>query len=154
MEIKSKINGMTAKHGCAITRKQFDDILSGKYMPPDSSMPPVWNRFMTEYYTRPMKAAVIVDYDRVPYVYPDGNVRVTFDSNISSDEHFDAFFSENRVGRPVLPSDLVMLEVKYDEFIPAFLVNSLNLNGLQRESFSKYYLCRKFDLYGRKRYGY
>jgi hypothetical protein len=35
-----------------------------------------------------------------------------------------------------------VLEVKYDEFIPDFLLQLLELGNLQQTSYSKYQLCR------------
>ena len=80
------------------------------------------------------------------FVYDFGNVRITFDRNIGSTSELDSFFDENLMLRPVLPSGKHILEVKYDELLPDFLYNVMNLGSLQRTAFSKYYLCRKFTI--------
>ena len=36
-----------------------------------------------------------------------------------------------------------MLEVKYDEFIPGFLLQLLELGNMQQSAYSKYQLCRE-----------
>ena len=36
-----------------------------------------------------------------------------------------------------------MLEVKYDEFIPDFLLQLLELGELQQSAYSKYQMCRE-----------
>ena len=48
--------------------------------------------------------------------------------------------------RPVLPTGRHVLEVKYDEFLPDFLYQVMNLGSLRQSGFSKYYLCRKFTV--------
>ena len=39
-----------------------------------------------------------------------------------------------------------VLEVKYDEFLPDPVRQLLALETLQRTSYSKYYICRQFDI--------
>lgn len=154
MEIKSKICGMTGKESCWITREQFGDIVHGKVILPDGDKTSAWNKFITARNDAPLIPAVTVDYDREAFTYPDGNVRVTFDSCIMSSNRFDAFFDETLPGRPILPTGQTMLEIKYDEFIPDFILNALSVKNLQMTAFSKYYLCRKFDYSGREINGY
>ena len=87
---------------------------------------------------RLMHPAVIVDYDRVPYVYRpgDANVRVTFDSNIKSVKDVQSFLDAEIRGRGVLPAGYALMVV----------YGLLQLDGLTASTFSKYYLCRKFAL--------
>ena len=56
----------------------------------------------------------------------------------------DGFFRENLPLRPVMPTGKHVLEVKYDEFLPDFLYDVMNLGSLRQSAYSKYYLCRKF----------
>lgn len=95
---------------------------------------------------RLMRPAVIVDYDRVPYVYrfQDANVRVTFDSNITSASEVSLFLDEKIQGRGVMPKGQALMEVKFDSFLPEEIHSLLQLEGLTASTFSKYYLCRRF----------
>ena len=43
---------------------------------------------------------------------------------------------------PLLPSGMHVLEVKYDELLPDFIAQALELGTLQQCAFSKYYLGR------------
>ena len=85
-----------------------------------------------------------MEYDRIPYVHELGNVRITLDRNIRSSSDFAGFFEKNLAARPILPCGQHLLEVKYDEFLPEFIKDRLELSDLQQTSFSKFYLCRKF----------
>ncbi len=150
MEIKSKICGMTGKESCWITREQFGEIVQGRVILPEDGKASAWNKFISARNEMPLIPTVIVDYDREAFTYPDGNVRVTFDTCIMSSDRFDTFFDETVFGRPILPTGQTMLEVKFDEFIPDFILNALSIRNLQMTAFSKYYLCRKFDNSGRE----
>ena len=61
----------------------------------------------------------------IPYVYKDGNVRVTLDMNVSSSKEVRSFLDESIVRRPIMPVGLQLLEVKYDEFLPDFIYRNL-----------------------------
>ena len=87
---------------------------------------------------------VIVSYRRIPYVCHDGNVRVTLDTNIIACDHIRRFFDKTLPGRPVMPLGRDLLEVKFDEFLPDHIHHTVQTAGLERVTFSKYYLCRKF----------
>lgn len=93
-----------------------------------------------------MHPVIIVDYDRIPYVYKDGNVRVTFDTNISSCKYINMFYEREIPKRPVMPIGMQLLEVKFDDFIPDIIYKSLEIQNLQQISYSKYYMCRRFTL--------
>ena len=95
-----------------------------------------------------MRPTVIVQYLRKPFVYGPGNVRVTFDSSICSSNDIDSFLNEDIILRPILARGQSILEVKWDEFLPSHLKNSLELDSLRWSSFSKYSLCRKYNCYG------
>ncbi|MBD5548947.1 MAG: polyphosphate polymerase domain-containing protein [Lachnospiraceae bacterium] len=146
LELKQKIRGKTSKSSCLITESQCRQLMSG-IMPndiqPDQQ---VLRRLSLLMAVRMMKPVIIVDYDRVPYVYrqQDANVRVTFDSNITSVSNVQSFLDEKICGRGVLPIGWALMEVKFDSFLPDEIYNLLQLDGLSASTFSKYYLCRKF----------
>ncbi|MBE5827531.1 MAG: polyphosphate polymerase domain-containing protein [Butyrivibrio sp.] len=85
---------------------------------------------------------VIVEYERDAYVEPAGNVRITFDRNISGSSRVERFFEKNIYGVPVLERGMHILEVKYDELIPDHLRTLLDEGFLRRTAFSKYYYSR------------
>ena len=80
----------------------------------------------------------------VHYVYKNGNVRITLDTNILSSSEVETFLDPRISGRPVLPVGQQLLEVKYDEYLPDFIYRSLMLPNLRQTAFSKYYICRKY----------
>lgn len=146
LENKKKICGMTSKDSCEIQRNLCEALISGEMESLDACEIPVWNKFALGWNTRRLRAKVIVDYERTVFVCPMGNVRVTFDRNISSSADYGHFFDRVIKKRPIMPAGMHVLEVKYDEFLPDYIYKGIELENLQRSAFSKYYLCRKFHL--------
>lgn len=144
LEKKSKVMYYTAKDSVTLTRAQCDGILAGDY----NAFFPNENALLNEMYalmrTRLYKPKVIVDYFREPYVYPAGNIRITFDLNIRSGLYSNDLFSGLPSTVPALEPGEHVLEVKFDNFIPAHLKALLQGIPGQRTAISKYLLCRRF----------
>lgn len=146
LECKRKERAMTHKASCPLTRERCEEILAGHcaWTPAD---PPLLRKFYAQYAQDCLRPKVIVAYERTPFVYPAGNVRITFDRNIGSTADIGGFFRPYLPLRPVLPTGRHVLEVKYDEFLPEFLYSVMNLGSLRQSAFSKYYLCRRFTVW-------
>lgn len=144
LECKRKERGKTLKTSCPLTLEQTKQLMAGRALPNIAGQHPVLRKLTLQMMTRGMKPVVIVEYDRVPYVYKDGNVRVTLDRNIRSSRAVEKFLEPSIPSRPVLPVGQHLLEVKYDAFLPDFIYRSLQLENLQQTAFSKFYICRKF----------
>ncbi len=143
LELKQKRNKKCLKTDCPLTREQCEILLSGDCLPEDKTYPPVLQKFIMQIKTRWLHPVIIVEYDRIPYVYPIGNVRVTLDLNTRVSDQCERFFDEELLLRPVFPTGEHILEVKWDELLPDFIQQSLMLENLQWSSFSKfYYGCR------------
>lgn len=148
LELKQKIRGKTSKRSCPITLSQCRQLMEGTIPPDIQPEQQVLHKLAYLMAVRLMRPAVIVDYDRVPYVYrlQDANVRVTFDSNITSVSDVLSFLDEKIQGRGVMPEGQALMEVKFDSFLPDEIHSLLQLDGLTVSTFSKYYLCRKFSV--------
>ena len=146
LEMKKKVRGKTQKLSCKITEEQCRLLMAGQIPEDIGPGQQVLHKLAYLMATRLMHPAVIVDYDRVPYVYrmEDANVRVTFDMNLTSSENIEDFLEERIDGRGIFAVDELLMEVKYDDFLPDEINSLLQLEGLSASTFSKYYLCRKF----------
>lgn len=144
LECKRKERGMTHKTFCPLTVEQTKLLMAGETIPDIGSQPPLLRKLTSQMLLRRLRPVVIVEYDRIPYVYKDGNVRVTLDMNVASSKDIGSFFDERISKRPVMPVGLQLLEVKYDAFLPDFIYRNLNLENLSQTAYSKYYLCRKY----------
>lgn len=146
LECKKKRHGKTLKTSTILSREQVENILQGIPLKCDSETDPLLMRFITLQQSNDLKPKVIVEYKRIPYVYKMGNVRVTFDSDLTTSHEVKRFLNGNFLKRPILPSGKLLLEVKFDEFLPDHLYDIMQLNVLTQTAFSKYYLCRRFEL--------
>lgn len=145
LELKRKQQGKCLKFSCPLSREQCDILLAGQPLPDSPHYPPLLQKLLLQMKVRGLKPVVIVEYDRIPYIFPTGNVRVTLDMNISASTQCRSFFEEALPLRPILPAGQHILEVKWDQLLPDFLYRSLMLESLQWSSFSKFYLCRKIQ---------
>lgn len=83
----------------------------------------------------------IVDYEREPYIYDAGNVRVTFDSDLRTSFHCADFLKPMKMELPAGTPPLLM-EVKWDAFLPSVIRDAIQTNGRSATAFSKYAQCR------------
>ena len=144
LECKRKERGKTHKSSCPLTRAEAESLMRGIPIENIADQPPLLRKLTLLMLTRGMRPVVIVEYDRIPYVYRDGNVRVTFDTNVSATAEVGRFFDEYIPKRPVMEAGMSLMEVKYDGFLPGFIYGSLGLGKLRQSAFSKFYLGRKF----------
>ena len=144
LECKRKERGKTHKTSCPLTEEQTRILMTGTPLPDIASQHPVLRKLTMLMLTHRMHPVVIVEYDRIPYVYKNGNVRITLDTNIRSSGAVKAFLDETIPSRPVLGLGQQLLEVKYDEYLPDFIYRNLQLHSLRQTAFSKYYVCRKY----------
>ncbi len=148
LEKKIKVHGMTRKLSASLTKEQCHSLMQGKNLSMKQqefeNYPELLQEFVVWMASRHGKPKIIVAYDRIPYIYKQGNVRITIDENIHSSKDFAHFFDKDMQKSPILPKGKVLLEVKYDEFLPSFLKERLEIGKLQQTTFSKYYLCRRF----------
>ena len=146
LERKRSEHGMKSKESCEITRQQAEQFLCGFFVNNAQAQSEALQRLTIPMAANGMRPVIIVDYERIPYVYPNGNVRITFDRAISSSNALGAFFEPIIPKRPVMPKGMELLEVKYDAYLPDEIRLALQLDTLQYTAFSKYYYCRKLTL--------
>ena len=147
LECKRKEHGKTLKTSCKLTKEQTELIINGKSLPYSEKYPPLLKKFIILTKAKGLRPVIIVEYERIPYIYKNGNVRVTFDTRISSSSDITDFLSGSLSKRPIMPVNQQLLEVKFDEYLPDFIYNNLNLGTIHQTTFSKYYLCRKYSLH-------
>lgn len=148
LEKKIKQNGMTKKLHEVIDKKQYDLLMADSDSLGEDfhTQPELIKELLALKQLRHMRPKVIVAYDRTPFVEESGNVRITFDDGVSSSPDFKDFFEEKLHKRPVMPVGETLLEIKFDEFLPSYIKETLGQGELSQTTFSKYYLCRRYSL--------
>lgn len=144
LELKQKQAGKTRKLACPLPREQLERLLAGEGLAWREEAPPLEKKLYLLQETRLMQPKCIVEYDRMPFVCEDGNVRITLDMDIRAGAELGAFLQPEISARPVMPQGIHLLEVKYDEFLPDAIYRTIQSSGLSQTAYSKYYYCRKF----------
>ena len=89
-----------------------------------------------------MRAKTLVDYIREPYIYIPGNVRITIDSEIKTGLNSKDLFNQDIATMKTNSNNIIILEVKFDEFLPQVIKDIVQVNNRQLSAFSKYAVCR------------
>ena len=141
LEVKEKKYSRVLKRSKLITKDEMFTLLSGNCIADEEmSLESPVTLFNTAIKMDGLRPKVIVEYDRKAYVFDPGNVRITFDRNIRASREIGKFSDSDIVYDYLRDGDCV-LEVKYDEFIPGFILEILELGNMIQVSCSKYRLC-------------
>ncbi|GIP40143.1 molecular chaperone [Paenibacillus sp. J31TS4] len=143
-EKKIKHRDFIAKEKASISRALYEDILAGRYDGLRESGNPLLAEIYGEVKHKLLRPKVIVDYVREPYVSRYGNVRITFDKELRTGLHAVDMFDRQLKPVQAIDHNLIILEVKYDEYLPEAIRAALQLEGLSRQFASKYVICRKY----------
>ena len=141
LEKKSKINGLCNKVSAPLTKEECEKILDGDLDWMLESPYDLVKELYVKMKTQLLKPKVLVDYMREPFVYEYGNVRITLDRDIRTGLYVTDLFDLDAptiiAGEPV-----IILEVKYDEYLPGFIRDIVDLKNKQATAYSKYGVCR------------
>ena len=138
LEKKSKFGRLSSKQSAPLTYEQADLLARG--IPVRDSKNELINELSFKMDTQLLKPKTIVDYTREAFVYPAGNVRVTLDYDIRTGMDSTELLYPNSVTVP--SGENIILEVKWDEYLPSAIEQAVQLGSRQTSSFSKYAACR------------
>lgn len=142
LEKKSKLGGLGNKQMCSLSQEEAQAIVDGNlgWMMQCNDRPLIQELYakMTIQGLRPR---TIVDYTREPFVYGPGNVRVTLDYDIRTGLECVDFLNRNCVTIPAGDAPII-LEVKWDNFLPSIIRDAVQLPNRRTGAFSKYAACR------------
>ncbi|MSS63583.1 polyphosphate polymerase domain-containing protein [Velocimicrobium porci] len=143
LEKKSKINGLCSKVSASITSEQCERLLNNDTLWMKVSDNPLFVELYAKMMYQQLRPKVLVDYVREPYIYEAGNVRVTIDTQIKTGLYNQNLFDTESISVEV-PDNQIILEVKYDSFLPEVIQNAVRLNDRRGTSYSKYAACRMY----------
>ena len=141
LEKKSKVNGLETKYSAPLTKEEAQKIVDGDYEFLRESQHALLQEFYCKIRYQGLKPRTIVDYTREPFIYEPGNVRVTFDYNIRTGLTCTDFLNPDCVTIPA-GDPIVIMEVKWDEFLPSIIKSAVQMPGRRVTAFSKYAQCR------------
>ena len=143
LEKKVKHNGLVGKYSSVLSEEKVKTIINGNIDWMLNSENTLLIELYSKMITEGLMPKTIVDYTREPFVFPAGNVRVTIDYNIRSGINCTDFLDANCITIPI--SDSIILEVKWDSFLPDFIKDALSIGNINNEAFSKYATCRIYS---------
>ncbi|MDE6203802.1 MAG: polyphosphate polymerase domain-containing protein [Lachnospiraceae bacterium] len=143
LEKKSKINGLCQKEQVRLSLEEVQAVISRKSDWIQAEDKPLLQELCFKMQSQGLKPKTIVDYTREAFVYAPGNVRVTLDYNIRTGLFGTEFLDADCITIPTGYAP-VILEVKWDEFLPSVIRDIVQLRGRQSTAFSKYAACRIF----------
>ena len=144
LEKKSKINGLCKKISEPITKDEVLKIINNDIEFLIKSQKQLFQDLYIKMKTEFLKPKTIVDYEREAYIYKIGNVRITFDKNLRTGIVSNDIFNKELCTISPIDKDYTILEVKYDEFLPEFILDLIQLGERSKTSISKYALCRMY----------
>ena len=143
MRLEKKVmrGGLGYKVSAPITAEEAQRIVDG-----DTNWMAVSGRgLIVELYAKMksegLRPKTIVDYTRTPFVYGPGNVRVTIDENIRTGLGCTDFLNPRCVTVPA-GEPVILLEVKWDDYLPAVIRRAVAVKSRRGAAFSKYQTCR------------
>lgn len=141
LEKKCKINGLCDKLGETLSAAEVQALLDGDTGWMLKSGRPLIEELYVKMKLQGFRPKTLVDYTREAFVFPAGNVRVTLDYDIRTGLTGTDFLNPQCVTIPAGESPII-LEVKWDEYLPDIIRDAVFLKGCRAAAFSKYAACR------------
>ena len=141
LEKKSKTKDLCGKEAVKITKAQAERIVKVDIDFLLNEEAPLCRELYAKMKGGLLRPKVIVDYTRRAFAYKAGNVRITFDYDIRTGLSSTDLFGNIHT----IPADLrdpVIMEIKYDEFLPEIIRNMAYIDFRRTSSYSKYTACR------------
>ena len=145
LEKKMKIDSLCLKYDAPITEDECRKLLDGNLDWMKTHEQELVRELYAKMQYQRLMPRVLVSYLREPYIYAAGNVRVTFDSEIRTSLYCREFLIKqvSDISATDTPQDMI-LEVKYDAFLPEIIQDMIQVPGIRQQAFSKYGACRRF----------
>ena len=141
LEKKYKKGSLGNKTSALLTKDEAREIVNGHFDWMRQHKEPLIQEFYTKITAQGLRPKTIVDYTREPYIYPPGNVRITIDRHIRTGLSHTDFLDPDCPTVPI-KDDPVILEVKWDAWLPDIIRNAVQLENCHLTAFSKYAACR------------
>ena len=147
MECKTKVGSLISKRSQTIPRLLCEQIIAGDPSGLETTRSGLLNDVFREMTLNLLRPAVIVDYVREAYLHPAEEVRITFDKQLRTGLWSHDLFNQALPTIPPFDNGEIILEVKYNQFLPPYIRDILNTycQGALNSAISKYTWCRRFE---------
>lgn len=161
-EIKDKFDSCISKVSDTITIDEYNCIVQGNFdfisdiifSNSDGGRRGALRMAYIDNAAKILSPRVVVDYDREVFICGEGNVRMTFDMNLRAGLASGDIFDPELCTVPAYEEGCMILEVKYDDFLPDYIKKMLRPLGRWQSSQSKYAMCciAQANLFGKDVY--
>ena len=141
LEKKTKEGGFGNKQKARLCPEEVQKILDGDYEWMRNSGQPLVTELYSKMMSQGLRPKTIVEYTREPYTYRPGHVRVTLDCNLRTSIGCGGFLRPDCAMIPA-GKPMIVMEVKWDEFLPSVIRDAVQLKSRRAAAFSKYAACR------------
>jgi len=145
LEKKGKSGQYTLKESERVTRFFCKKVIAGDCDFLKDSQSELQRGLYVQMKTALLRPVVLVDYIREAYVHPVGNVRVTFDMKLKTGLLSTEFFNPLFPMVEIMGRGMMIMEVKFDQFLPHSIQKLVSGVKGERDSISKYVLSRTFS---------
>jgi len=141
-EIKNRFNDNITKETTIISGDDAKEIQSTNYEVMLKYNNPILNKAYIEFKKSSYYPVVLVDYFREAFFYDVNKIRITFDRFLKSSQlQFDIFKTDPAL-IPQLKTGIIIMEIKYYNFIPKWIKRLLQIPSFERSAISKYCIGR------------
>ena len=144
LEKKEKNGSLTRKTAQTITKRDAQALEFALSSGCPDTPECLTEELLLQFLTQGLRPRVLVDYDRTPFICRDGNTRITIDENVRTRPYIAHLFASPRAMIPVTDPDQVILEVKFDDFLPGHLAAALADIPKVNMAISKFALCMNY----------
>lgn len=145
LERKSKIHQMTKKVSGILTEEEVINIYNSNFQFLKEKETQLFKDFYLQLTHSFIKPKVIVKYNRLAFVHPVGNLRITFDSNVKTSSNKINIFDENLNYRQATGLKDVIMEIKFNGILPNHIKSLIQSGHVMAASSSKYVYSRKYN---------
>lgn len=142
LELKEKSGSYSHKTGLWLSREEAEALIAGDASVLLRQDTAAARRAWTQFARMPRRPAALIDYERTAWTMPVERVRITLDSHVRA-ARSSALFDPRVPMLGVHSGEAVILEVKYDRYLPGYVRQALSTIGGQGMSISKYAAARE-----------
>ncbi len=135
------MGGLGTKYTAPLTAEEVRRILEGDILWMKASPHALTRELYCKLLYQGLRPKTIVEYTREPFIFRPGNVRETLDYDLRTALSCRDFLDPESLTVPAGDAP-ILLEVKWDEFLPDIIRDIVQLPGRRASAFSKYAQCR------------
>lgn len=141
-EIKNKFNNQILKETAFISREDAIEVQNGNYEVLLKYNNPVLNKVYCDFKREPYRPVSVIEYIREAFMFSFNDVRITFDKNLKATAEDLDIFSKDHLMKPLFKKGMLVMEIKYNNFLPLWVRKIIQIPRFEKSAISKYCIGR------------